>query len=483
MYLNNILKNTVLLSIVLTIIILFKNSNLILFIPISLYLFVLYLSFFINFKQFKIFQQLFVFLNIFWIIIRLITLLISSENFNYQHIIKLNDNDFAYTFIYLTFASFVFLLSLYTLTYFNKRKTNEFLKLDSISTRSYKFIIIYFIAIIFVQILIKKYFPVNKIFIIQLINIFTSLDVFIILFSFYFIYYRNQLNKKFLTISYLLFFLYVIFRLYVGSKSATYQLLLNFLVGFLLLSPKLFLRKKYLFYSLLLLPISVILFLVGTVFRFYNTYTINNSVDSTGTIDGLIETFYRTDFINTIPNFFNSLSARISMLDYSHVLINQTPINDYLGIVYALKTFLNVILPSFVSNALGIGDALVLQASLFQTAYGLKSYSEAVINYHSDMLPLFAYLYLNFGFMIALILIYLGFFIFFYCYNIKFNNNFNNFLFKGFFVIVFIDIMFGMGLVASFQQVIFFYVLPLLFYKFFKKIYIFISNLTIKIKT
>ena len=483
MYLNNILKNTVLFSIILIFIILFKYSSLILFIPISSYLFVLYFSFFLDFKHYKIFQQFFVFLNIFWIIIRLFILLIYPEKFNYDHIIKLNDYDFAFTFIYLTLASIVFLLSLYTSTYFKKIKTNKFLKLDSVSKKSYKFIIIYLVAVIFGTLLIKKYYPIDKTYILQLINIFIAVDVFIILVSFYFVYYKDQLNKNLLITTYLVFFVYIAFRLYLGSKSAIYQLFLNFLVGFLLLSPKLYLRKKHLFYCFLLFPISIIFFLVGTVFRFYNTYSIGNSLDSFDVFDGLEETFYRLDYINSLPNFLDVLSARISMLDYSHVLINATPTNDYLGIVYALKTFFNVIFPSFFSNILGIGDAVVLQASLFQTAYGIKSYSESIVNYHSDMLPLFAYLYLNFGFVISLILIYLGFLMFFYFFNLRFKNNFNNFLFKGFFVLVFIDVLFGMGLVATFQQVIFFYFFPLVFYKLFRKIYFSFSRLRINIKT
>ena len=106
--------------------------------------------------------------------------------------------------------------------------------------------------------------------------------------------------------------------------------------------------------------------------------------------------------------FLDTVSRRLQMFDYLNVFYNHNPINDYLGINYGLKTFWNVIYPNLYSG-LTFSDASIFQSNLFKVSYGHGTYEEAVLNYHSDMLPLFGVLYINFGSISFVILTILGF--------------------------------------------------------------------------
>lgn len=481
MFLDSIFKNIILGSLILSIILCVQVLNLTLLLAIIFYLLVLYFSFFMKYKKFKIFQQIFIFLNIFWIIFRLLYLLFEPGSFNYNHIIIFNSSDFAFTLFYLACCSIIFFLTISSLSIISKEKRDEFLIKDTLYKKSYLVISVYFLIILIENFLVDRFFPTYDSYFIKLISVFFSIDLFVILFSFYFIYFKNQLSKKFLIFSYVILFTYIVFRLIHGSKSGLFIIFLNLLVGFLLLRPRLFIKIKHLFISVLLIPFGFLIFVIGTVFRFYKRNLLQDSLSSENIFENLLETYDRLDYISTFSALFDAFSKRISMLDYMHVLVNKDPVNDYLGLTYAFKSFFNVLAPRFISDFIGFGDVIVLQANLFVVAYGLNSYAEVVESYHTDMLPLFGYLFLNFGFILSLIVIFFGLFLVLNFYNLKFKNNFNTFLYKGFFLIIFIDLMFGMGLVATFQQIIFFYIFPLIFYKIFKYIYIFFSRFKIKI--
>ena len=157
------------------------------------------------------------------------------------------------------------------------------------------------------------------------------------------------------------------------------------------------------------------------------------------------------------------ISRRLGYFDYMNVMFNKEPVNNYLGVTYGLKSFWNVIWPN-LSSTLVFHDAGIFQANLFKVAYGHGTYQQAVDNYHSDMLPLFGVLYINFKSFSLLILFFLGYVSSLMFRWIDVSNLKVKYIYKSFFIFFYGDILFGMGLVSSFQQILFYTLMPLILY-------------------
>ena len=454
-----------------------KNGAIYLLISVFSYFFILYVSFFINFNGGKIFQQVFVIQSIFWIVLRLIYLVRDIDKFSYNYILTINFDDLGFTIFIIGCGSLVFFLSLLTFCQ-NHGFQKLFFSGVSPPKNSFNILASYLLFISVEGVLVDFYFPDYNSYFIKLISIFFSIDFFILLFVIFFLYYRRGLNINQKKVSYFLFFLFVIVRLVAGSKSGLYVVGINLLIITLFMNKDFFIERKYFLFAILLLPSSIFVFALGTLVRFYKQYKSNGSVsDASNIFMNLEEVWLSLDGVNTFDKLIDTMSARISMLDYMLVFTNKIPINDYLGFGYAFKTFLNVIFPSFISEFIGTKDAIVLQANVFFVAYGQDSYQEILESYHSDMLPLFGYFYLNFGFFLSIAVLFIFFYFIFFLFNLSFKNHFLSFVYKSFVLITFCDILFGMGLVASFQQIFFYYLFPLLFFNLYSFGYRLATNL------
>jgi len=221
--------------------------------------------------------------------------------------------------------------------------------------------------------------------------------------------------------------------------------------------------KNIIIISLLLTPVAVSLFFVGHVARLSKAFA-GDEFSLYHLISTFSENYERTLGDLDPIEFADFLFRRLSMFDYLNVFFNGEPSADYLGISYGLKLMWNSIWPAFISTYPEFQEAAVFPANLFKVSYGSGTYNEVLDNYHSDMLPLFGYLFINFG-PFSLILLFLLGVLISLVYRAILNSKFRaSYLFRTLYLVIFADFVFGMGFSSTFQQIIFFYFPPLIIY-------------------
>lgn len=427
---------------------------------IILYILVLLVLSFTKVKTVQPLVIYFIFLSIFWCLFRVIVLNFSVESVNYRYLLDFDHSDMAWTVLMISISS-IFLVAGIVLGGL-KRPPKVRFKVPLLSMGvNVKFFALYFLFLLVVVVVENELFResgATKA--VAVISFFLSTDSLIFLICSLFIS-RQDLSSRERHLLLLALFAYVFIRLLVGSKSGLYVVFLGLMVGMLSFDHLFKIRIKLIFLLFMLAPIGLIIFAVGT-----ETRALSFELSKAGEFSNanLLNLIYEKRHIIwdsfDLQGFFNYFSRRISMFDYLNVLFNGETQTEHLGFLYGLKTLWNVITPSFI----GFDDALIFQANLFKVAYGPETYQEKLTSYHSDMLPFFGSSYAAFG-GFSLVLVSVFGYIFSRIYIIIDCCNFQeNYFFKGLCIYFFGDFLFGMGVVSTIQQILFFTLFPLALY-------------------
>tara|TARA_Y100000996_G_C22553491_1_gene654651 strand:+ start:1717 stop:2865 length:1149 start_codon:yes stop_codon:yes gene_type:complete len=151
-----------------------------------------------------------------------------------------------------------------------------------------------------------------------------------------------------------------------------------------------------------------------------------------------------------------SISRRLSQIDYLIIMFNQEPIHkEYFTLSYTLKNIANQILPGMPY------PNVVHVARLFRVSYGHKTMSEVFDQYHTDMIPYFGNVYLMFGYILFLPIIFFTGVIFssIYCF---YSSNKNLYFQRTICLYLFYTLIFQMGIDSFFGELIFFVIFPII---------------------
>lgn len=283
--------------------------------------------------------------------------------------------------------------------------------------------------------------------------------------------FKNKLLTIILTIFYLLIRTFI-----QTSKGAIFSFLMVILIIFLVNSKNLNIQIKYILGAGLMLLISIPIYFISFGLRIisagYNIMDLNMSyqeyIASTFSFDRIREIL--DFFIGTsIWDLVDDLSRRVSFFDYLNIFFHGELVNDYMSFSYTLKVISNIIFPSFLGFS--FPDAILLPSNLFKTAYGLQTYESNLINYHSDMVPIYGFLYANLWLVSLLVVFLIGIsFAIIFRYLSKLNiEDFQ--IIQSLFLYNAGELIFGLGLAASFQYILFFTLIPLFFIYIFNNLY------------
>ena len=254
----------------------------------------------------------------------------------------------------------------------------------------------------------------------------------ILLFSFiYIVYYFEDIPSRIRLQILFIIFSFVFFVTIGGSRGAILGILIIMLVSILVVKQKVLLSKKIIMLFLVLIPITVILYVIATFNRGLevkeaNLFTILNLMDE--------KNFINADTINF---FLGRIFERIGFLDFSTCLIAKREIfSEVINPIYYLKSIVDHILtPGFdvfntprASHSLGhiaIGQEIPTKLTLAES-------------YQSDQMGIYGEYYVMFRGYPALIIFFLMAYIFQWIYD-SFNreNQLLSFLYKGLFLYLF----------------------------------------------
>ena len=430
---------------------------------------------FVNYRKAEPLAIFTLYLCVIWLAFRAVYLNFRFESLNYQYLIISNQQTVATSYILITAFSLILFMGIWVGSLIRLDGSRKVRRIFDLRKNNDNFLLKYswiLVAVYASKFLIPETVVSN---IPTLIWMLTSTDPFIILVISGAVYRfsegKSNLDRQFI---YLLA-AFLLLRTLDGSKGALFVVAYTVLACFLIQMPKFRVQSKTIFLSLLLFIISVALFFVGHGFRLLRQHR--------GNIDGAFESwngFLRIFDVFDSMNYFHlldMLSQRLSMLDYLNVMFTQPPYFGFLGGGYATIMAVNTLIPSTLSSILGIGEYTLFPANLFKVAYGFGSYQAAELNYHTDMLPLWGLIYVNMPMMSFLFTFLTGFFgsLLFKFVNSSMPDQ--NSVVSAFFVIYFGDFLFGMGPVSLFQHVLFFILMPLLFYRFWRIIFLQFSKM------
>lgn len=446
-----------------------QPENLIFFIISLVYFISIFTISIIKLNYLNALKDVFVFYSIIWIVSRIFYLNFRYESINYSYLINFNKYDSSLTILMITIFSIILFLGIYLAdkTKFHKTlsicfQNNLFKSFLNINS---KFLSLYLVLTLIVSYLNAQYFN-NGDKIISIINILFSVDSFILIYIYtYFVNKKNnnECNNYFFTF----LLLYIFVRTYLGSKGALFIVITTFYISIILTNPNFKINIKKIFILFIILLFSPLLFFIGHLFRLAHDSKLSTPQSNTEL------SFFNNINFDVIPKI-DMISRRLSMFDYLNVFFNDLPSNYYLSTIYSLKMLWNVISPSFLNLEFNYN---ILPANLFKASYNYGTYSEVANNYHSDMLPLFGFLYINFGLASFLILFFIIFII--ACvYKLLINSKIDNIGYiKFFFLVFFIDLIYGMGFVATIQQFLFFTILPLTIFFFLQFLILGLKNI------
>ena len=417
-----------------------------------LYVLVLLLSSYVKSERIQPLIAYFIFVSIFWCVFRLIVLNNSLESVNFRYLVDFDLADMTWSVLMLTFSSGFLVCGLLLGSYRGPPKLR--LNVPVISSGYISFLLFWAV----IENSIFRGSGTTKL--LNIISMALSLDSLILLVASLLVY-KQTLPRTLRHLLVLLIICYVLMRVASGSKAAIYIVFTGALTTLLAFNYRFKLKLKHLILAVCVVPFALFFFVAGTELRAIS-YSLSRSGDFSYL--QLMSTLYdvRHDIFGNldVAQWFNVISRRLSMFDYLNVSFNGSTITDHLGLIYGLKTLWNIVTPSFVS----FDDAILFQANLFKVAYGHGTYLEAVGNYHSDMLPLFGSTYVIFGGLSLPIIGLFGYvssrlYILIDCCNFK-----EKYFFKGLFIYFFGDFLFGMGLMSTIQQILFFTLIPFVTY-------------------
>jgi hypothetical protein len=225
--------------------------------------------------------------------------------------------------------------------------------------------------------------------------------------------WRNYYHLKKIKVS-LIFFLFVINGLLIGSRSGIYFLSLNLLFSYLFFYKDFKFKLFNLFvYGPILIFLALSFFLFATSFRSGNSFSLNFVSVSLISLDALNRISSSTDsFIAIVNNYNNCL--------YNIDLINVMSTNNL------IKQLTNSLIPGKIFDV----SEYYIPATFFRThVLGIEN-----LNYNGDLFSGFGWYYIKYG--------YLVFFIFpslliFYLFIIRYLSNYKGIFFS--FCIYFIN--------------------------------------------
>ena len=352
----------------------------------------------------------FIFLSIFWCLFRIVVLNNSIESVNYHHLLSFDLTDMAWTVCMITISSIFLVFGIALGAY--KGSTSLKFKTPLISSRvNTKFLISYFLLIMLWMLVIRNFYndpafagpTLDKP--LAVLNMVLSDFPFIFLVTGLIIYRPNiTLQLKILLIS--LTIIYVLALMLLGSRAGTYWVFIAYGVAILAYNYRYKFKVKYLTLFIFVLIISLLLYVVSSELRQISiSLTRAGDYSTFKLITGLWEAKDELSSNFDLGYWLNAFSRRISMFDYLNVFFNGTMVTDHLRFTYGFKSLWNVLMPSIV----GFNDAILFQSNLFQVACGHNTYEMALTNYHSDMLPLFGILYVNFSFFSLICISFFGY--------------------------------------------------------------------------
>ena len=419
--------------------------------------------------------QVLVFISIVWIVFRLSYLSYFFDTINFQYLFRFSALETVWTVLLtavstVALATGVVIAGNVNIKYYSVFPNNILMHYKP----DRQFIVMYFVVVSIVSYArISIYgFSVEKTTFEILFFMLFSYDLVLIVLLSIFLAQMNSARDTFILL--LLLLIYVVVRTISGSKGGIFNVIFYGAIIFMAVNPNFKISKKAMLSVVAVIPVSILLYFVGHMVRVM-LYTSDTGVNMSYIVnnydDNLEAVFGQLD----IKGVFDQISRRLSMFDYLNVYFNADPSQDYLGFIYTLKMAWNTIWPGFISDSISFSDVGVFPANLFKASYGYGTYEEVLLNYHSDMLPLFGWLYLNMGAFSFLVLFMFGYFFSRAFMHLDFIRKRTTPVPIAIVIYLFTSIVFGMGLAADLQQLIFFVIMPYVvqvaFYLFYKSLY------------
>lgn len=457
---NYVLIFLVVISFVANFIIEITSSNLCFHISTLFYLCMLFVIANTKFNYCDRLVKVLIFYSLIWVGFRAVYLNIRYESINYSYLINFNKFDVSYSLFMTTIYTIILVLGIFVADRcIINRCVNTYLsriRLFTIPSINFKFLCSYFITTLFLSILFNYDILEKSNKAIVIFSILFSVDCFLLIF--YIEHVRNGSNKS--RVHQLLFYstclIYLVVRVSSGSKGGLFMLFTTYIIASISYKKNFYLSKKFICSVPFIIVISCILFLVGNSIRLAKSNNLVNNVTELQATT-IVDSIDFTDYTYTM----DFVSRRLSMLDYLNVFFNEEPSRDYLSLEYSLKMLWNVISPAILNLEF---NYKIFPANLFKASYGHGSYLEVVDNYHSDMLPMFGFLFINFGALSLLITFFIGFLFSIFFKLLILSKKKSSYLISFLFLLFYAELIFGMGFVATFQQIIFFTIFPLIIF-------------------
>jgi hypothetical protein len=404
---------------------------------------------------------LLVILSILWIVFRSVHLALDVRNMNYQYLIEADTGYYTFSMIMILLST-LFLYAGLVLG-FKIYKTSSEKSYDPNIRLS--FVKIYFLIMLLNSLLfhftgIAEYGNSK---IAGIINIALSWRFILPLLIILYIQKWTELNSNLKIQAYALLLLYIIVRVLGGSKGGIFELGLTAVFCFVAVmkTSEFNVSRKYLLMGGGLLIMALFLFYLGHGMRLFLATNIGNEINFKLITSNYIAIYeYAVYSIDNYGGYYEMISRRLSMFDYLYVMFNKEPVEQFISIGYQVKVMLNTLLPG-----VPFPDSILMSALLFKPAFGYTTYSDVLWNYHSDMLPVFGWSYINMGAFSLLFLFVVGISISMtYKHLLGIQTRFNYF-YRALFLLYVGEFIFGMGFDNLFQRLLFHTLLPLILFR------------------
>ena len=249
---------------------------------------------------------------------------------------------------------------------------------------------------------------------------FLNIAVIIFMVVIYYFLFKNYLNKsvKFIIIGGIL--LFVIIQTLIGSRSGILTLLNFILFAVLAIKNSFFMKRRYLYASLFLIPLMILVFAMSTFLR---PRVENRGKVGGNTIEVLKEFDVKSHFSESLDLTLMEVSDRIGFLDYcADIISNEEQYSDIFNFGFYSRSIIdNVLTPGFdVFDTPKASNAL----RFMYNNDGVPKKSKVGEAYQSDEFTFYGEFYALFGNWLSLIPIFLMGFLFKWFYlNLKNNNN------------------------------------------------------------
>ena len=412
---------------------------------------------------------LFTVLTIQWIIFRLHILVLFPETFSFKYIFDLSNTK-------LNFGLFIIILCiLFMLTgikfgeiFYNSLKSKRFPKPFSfIGGKNYIFtaLIISFILAIIASYVNTYVFGSGRgggspFYLAILTRILNRGFIFLLLSS-YVIFNWSQISRNKIYIYSFSVIIYISSLLFVSaSKGALFWTVFWLFICLLAVQSKssnIRISNSILISLIPILLISISLYDFGNQLRYVLAGSLKGTelsfTDVWENKDKLEQFSYGGDLFK--ESLAVSISRRLSLVDYLLVMFNEEPIyKDYFSLGYTIKNIANL-LPGMPY------PDVVHVARLFRVSYGKKTLSQVFDQYHTDMIPYFGNVYLMFGYILFLPIIFFtgATFSSIYCF---YSSNKNLYFQRTICLYLFYTLIFQMGIDSFFGELIFFVIFPII---------------------